>query len=211
MAFLETPRFPDDISYGSQGGPGYNTSIVVIRSGAESRNVNWTYARHAYDVAYGVKTITQLSDLIDHFHACAGMAYGFRYKDFMDCKSSGNHETTVSDTDQTIGTGDNVETDFQLVKVYTRGAFSRTRNITKPVTGTTVVSLDDVGQGSGWSVDTTTGIVTFDVAPGGSVVVKAGFEFDVPVRFDTDELNINYEAYEQGAANVPLVEIRDIS
>jgi uncharacterized protein (TIGR02217 family) len=210
MAFLETPRFPDDISYGSVGGPGYNTSIVVIKSGVESRNVNWVYARHSYDVAYGVKTIDQLEDLIDYFHATAGMAYGFRYKDFADFQST-HTGNTVSDTDQTIGTGDDVETDFQLIKTYTKGAYSRVRNITKPVTGTVVISLDDVGQGAGWSVDTTTGIVTFSAAPAAGVVVKAGYQFDVPVRFDTDELNVNYEAYQQGAANVPLIEIRDIS
>jgi uncharacterized protein (TIGR02217 family) len=217
MPFLETPRFPDDISYGSQGGPAYNTSIVVIKSGHESRNVNWSTARHNYDVSYGVKTVEQLSSLINYFHATGGMAYGFRYKDFLDCKSSGNHKTTVNPTDQLIGTGDDSETVFQLVKIYTKGAYSRTRDITKPITGTVRIAINDVEklEGDGtypWSVDTITGIITFSgTPPPNSESVKAGFEFDVPVRFDTDELMVNYEAYEQGAANVPLIEIRDIA
>jgi uncharacterized protein (TIGR02217 family) len=219
MAFLETPRFPDDISYNSMGGPMYNTSIVVIRSGHESRNVNWTYSRHEYDVAYGVKTITQLYSLIEYFHAVAGMAYGFRYKDFMDCKSSGPHTTAVSYDDQDCdpATGDDVETDFQLIKTYTKGAFSRTRNITKPVSGTVRVSINGAEKLQGdatypWSVDTTTGIITFSsTPPPNGESVKAGYEFDVPCRFDVDRLSTNYEAYEQGSTTVPLTEIRDIT
>jgi uncharacterized protein (TIGR02217 family) len=216
MAFLETPRFPDDISYGSRGGPSYNTSIVVIRSGHESRNVNWTASRHFYDVAYGVKTVTQLNSLNEFFHAVGARAYGFRYKDFMDCKSSGAHTTTLTPTDQIIGTGDDSTLTFQLIKTYTKGVFSRERDITKPVAGTTRIAINDVEKEQTdatypWSVDTTTGIVTFSSnPPPASQPVTAGFEFDVPVRFDTDELSIVYENYEQGTISVPVIEIRDI-
>jgi uncharacterized protein (TIGR02217 family) len=210
MAFLETPRFPDDIAYGSQGGPTYNTSIVVVRSGHESRNVNWSIARHAYDVAYGIRSIDNLEELLEYFHAVAGAAYGFRFKDFADFLSC-NTTQTLSDTDQLIGTGDAIEVDFQLVKNYTKGAFSRSRNITKPVTGTTVISINDTPQPTGWTVDTTTGIVTFSAAPGDGLSVKAGYQFDVPVRFETDELSTVYEYYQSGSAQVPLIEVRDIS
>ena len=216
MSFLETPRFPDNISYGSQGGPGYNTSIVVTKSGHESRNVNWTYPRHKYDVAYGVRTIDDLETLNDYFHAVGAMAYGFRYKDFVDFKSCHTGSTPAA-TDQLLGTGDDSETEFQLVKIYTKGIFSRTRIITKPVANTVLISINDVAILSTdatypWSVDTTTGIITFSsTAPPNGQNVKAGYEFDVPVRFDIDELMTNYEAYQQGSASVPLIEIRDIS
>lgn len=216
MAFLETPRFPDDIAYGSQGGPGYRTSIVVIRSGHESRNVDWTYPRHEYDVAYGVRSIDQLEELIEFFHAVGGMAYGFRYKDFADFKSC-NTGSTVGPTDQLIGTGDASETDFQLVKNYTKGSFSRTRTIAKPVAATVRIAINDVEKLAGdatypWTVDTATGIVTFtSTPPPNTESVKAGYEFDVPVRFDTDKLVTLYEAYNHGTINVPLIEIRDIS
>lgn len=216
MAFLETPRFPDDIAYGSAGGPGYNTSVVVVKSGHESRNVNWSIARHEYDAAYGVKQIDQLEELIEYFHAVAGMAYGFRYKDFADFKSC-NTTDTISFMDQVIGTGDGVEADFQLKKVYTKGAFSRSRDITKPVASTTLISINGVQklEGDGtypWSVDTTTGIVTFSSAvPPDTEIVRAGYEFDVPVRFDTDKLSTLYEYYQAGTTNVPLIEIKDIT
>lgn len=210
MSFIETPRFPDDISYGSSGGPSYNTTVVPFKSGAESRNINWAKSRAKFDVAYGVRTQAQLYSLIEFFHAMAGRGHGFRYKDWNDWNSSGDqtHGATVSDTDQTIGTGDGAETDFQLIKTYTKGALSRTRDIKKPVAGTVVVALDGVSQASGWSVDTTTGIITFTSAPGNGVVVTAGYQFDVPVRFDIDELPIQFEDYELQSTNVPLVEIR---
>ena len=210
MSFLETPRFPDDISYGSSGGPSYNTTIVPFKSGAESRNINWAKSRYRYDVGYGVRTQAQLYSLIEYFHAVAGKGHGFRYKDWSDWNSSGDqtHGATVSDTDQTIGTGDGVETDFQLIKTYTKGALSRSRTITKPESGTVVVALNGTPQASGWSVDTATGIVTFTTPPGNTVVVTAGYKFDVPVRFDTDELPVMFEDYELQSANVPLVEIR---
>ena len=210
MSFLETPRFPDNISHGSQGGPAYNTSLIVVKSGHESRNINWESARHQYDVGYGIRKLDALEEMMEFFHVVAGRGYGFRYKDWADYKSV-NTNTAISDTDQALGSGDASETDFQLIKKYEKGAMSRERDITKPVSGTTVVSLDDVSQPTGWTVDTTTGIVTFSSPPGAGVVVKAGFEFDVPVRFDTDYLAVNIADYRAGAARVPIIEIRDIA
>lgn len=217
MAFLETPRFPDDIAYGSAGGPNYSTSIIVVRSGDESRNVNWSQARHSFDVSYGVRTMDQLSSLVDFFHAVIGMAHAFRFKDFTDCKSSGHYDTTVGPTDQLIGTGNGVQTDFQLIKNYTKGAFSRQRDITKPVTNTVRIAINDVEKQPGdatypWSVNTTTGLVTFTgTPPPDTESVKAGYEFDVPCRFDSDQMSTNLEHYLSGSIEIPLIEVRDIS
>lgn len=216
MAFLETPRFPDDIAYGSMGGPGYNTTIVAVRSGSEARNINWSKARHNYDVAYGVRTMEQLEELIEYFHAVAGSGYGFRFKDFADFKSC-NTGNTPTFSDQIIGTGDGVEDDFQLIKTYTKGAFSRERTISKPVAGTVLVSINGVQKLQGdatypWSINTATGIITFTAAvPPDTQIVRAGYEFDVPVRFDVDSLQVNLEYYQSGSTQVPLIEIRDIT
>ena len=208
MAFLETPRFPTDISYGSRGGPGYNTEVIRVDSGHEKRLARWTYPLHEFDVVYGIKDEDEIYDLMEFFHAVSGRLHGFRFKDYADYKSTDDMSNAVSDTDQTLGTGDASTTTFQLIKTYTAGSLSKVRNITKPVSGTVVVSLDDVGQGSGWSVDTTTGIVTFTSAPGAGVVVKAGFEFDIPMRFDTDRLELSWEDIELLSTSVLVTEIR---
>jgi uncharacterized protein (TIGR02217 family) len=212
MSFLETPRFPTDISFGSKGGPEYSTTVVKTTGGYEKRNSNWTYPLHKYDVSYGVKTNALYYALLKHFHAVAGKAHGFRYKDSADYKSCAPADTPAS-TDVLIGTGDASTTTFQLVKLYTSGSLTKTRKIAKPVALTVLVSLNGVTQGSGWSVDTATGIVTFVSPPGNGVLVKAGYEFDVPVRFDIDHLDLEGDAMAASgelimSTAVPLVELR---
>ncbi len=142
------------------------------------------------------------------FEARNGRLHGFRFKDWGDHKSclpSG----TPSPTDQSIGTGDGATTAFQLVKRYASGAQSWTRAIAKPVTGTVRIALAGVEQPSGWSVDTTTGLVTFSAAPGAGVAITAGFEFDVPVRFDTDVLDVTLDLERLGSiTSIPLLELR---
>ncbi len=197
MSFLEI-RFPDDIAYGSTGGPGFRTEIVQTDSGAEYRNIRWGQARAEYNVAYGVRDADQLTSLIAMFRVVHGRAHGFRYKDWDDYQADGD----------LIGTGDNSEKNFQLIKSYTYGSYTVYRTVKKPVAGTTRIYLDGVEQLSGWSIVTTTGIVTFVSAPGVGVLITADFEFDVPVRFDIDRLSVNLDDYGlRSAMNVPLIEV----
>jgi uncharacterized protein (TIGR02217 family) len=205
MSFVEE-QFPTTISYGSRGGPRFSTSIITVANGVEQRNVNWSKARAFYDASYGVRTQLELHDLITFFRARQGRAYGFRFKDWSDFKSVDPNNTTTA-IDQLIGTGTGALTTFQLKKNYISGPTTFVRDIKKPVSGTVKISVNNVSQPTGWSVDTTTGIVTFSVAPGNGLLVKAGFEFDVPVRFDTDELSISLDDYNIGSTSVPIVEL----
>ncbi len=207
--FIESPRFPEDISYGSRGGPAWRTTVVESASGAEARNRHWAYPRHEYDVAYGVTSLERLEALLAFFHVVSGRAIGFRYKDWLDYKSCPAAQTPAA-TDCGIGTGDGAKRQFQLFKAYRAGSYSRSRKILKPVPGTVRVALNGVEQTSGadYTVDATTGVVTFTTAPAAGAAVTAGFEFDVPVRFDTDRLAINIEDYRTGAAQVPLIELK---
>lgn len=209
MAFHEV-QFPTSISYGSRGGPGYSTAIISVDSGAEERVSRWSAARRKYDVSYGIKSVDDLASLSEFYIARSGPAHGFRFKDHLDFTSADDHTGAVTDTDQTIETGDATTKQFQLIKTYSSGGTNKVRNIRKPVSGTVVVALDGVNQPTGWTVDTTTGIITFTVAPGAGVVISAGFEFDVPVRFgkEVDEaLMVSIEEYDLGGTAVPLVEI----
>jgi uncharacterized protein (TIGR02217 family) len=198
MAFIET-RFPADISYGSAGGPTYSTDIVITQGGHEQRNINWSAARARYNVAYGVRTQAQLDALIAFFRARKGRADGFRFKDWTDYKA----------TAQLIGTGNGSTTQFQLVKTYASGSVTETRTITKPVSGSISIYLAGVLQTSGYSVSTTTGLVTFTTAPSNGTAITATFEFDVPTRFDTDRLSASLDNYGISSVNdIPLVEVR---
>ena len=198
MGFVET-QFPTDIAYGSSGGPEYATDVVVSSSGYEQRNVNWAQARARYNVAHGVKTKAQLDALIAFFRARKGRAYGFRFKDWTDYQASL----------QTLGTADGIATQFQLMKNYVSGSILEPRTIKKPVAGTVQVYKNAVLQTSGVSVDTTTGLVTFSTAPAAGAVITASFEFDVPVRFDTDKLSASLDAYGiHSWLDISLVEVR---
>ncbi|SNR22635.1 TIGR02217 family protein [Paracoccus sediminis] len=207
MAFHEV-RFPDNISRGARGGPERRTQIVELASGAEERNASWANSRRRYDVAYGIRRADDLAAVVAFFEARNGRLHGFRFKDWADFKSSLPSQTP-GPSDQPIGTGNGTTTLFQLTKRYTSGAQSWTRAITKPVTGTVTIALNGTPQASGWSVSTSTGLITFTTAPALGVAITAGFEFDVPVRFDTDALDVTLDLERLGSiTSIPLVEIR---
>jgi len=207
MAFHEV-RFPDDISRGARGGPERRTQIVELASGDEERNASWANSRRRYDVAYGIRRADDLAAVVAFFEARNGRLHGFRFKDWGDYKS-GLPSAAISPTDQSIGTGDGMTTTFQLVKRYASGSQAWLRTITKPVASTVGVALDGAEQFGGWPVDTTTGVVTFGTAPAAGVVVTAGFAFDVPVRFDTDALDVTLDLERLGSiTSIPLLEIR---
>lgn len=205
MSFHEV-RFPAAISFGSSGGVERRTEITELVSGFEERNSPWAQSRRRYDAGLGVRSLDDLAEVLAFFEARHGQLYGFRWKDWLDhrsCAPSG----TVAATDQVLeGSG----TQWQLVKRYEDAAASYVRTIAKPVAGTVQVAVDAVplSEGSGFSVDTVTGAVTLTSDPG-AAQVTAGFEFDVPVRFDVDTVEVNLAAFEAGEIpSVPVVEVR---
>lgn len=207
MAFHEV-RFPDNISRGARGGPRRLTHVVELASGDEERNGAWANSRRVYDVSYGIRNANDLAGVVAFFEARLGRLYGFRFKDWADYKSCLPMQVSHP-LDQPIGTGDGTDTTFQLVKVYASGAGSWTRAITKPVAGTVRVAVNGSEVMSGWSVNTTTGIVTFAAAPGSGATITAGFQFDVPVRFDTDQLDMTLDIERLGSIpSIPLIEVR---
>lgn len=199
MAFIET-RFPTDIAFGSTGGPEYSTDIVITHGGYEQRNSNWSQARARYNVAHGVKTQAQLDVLIAFFRARMGRANGFRFKDWTDYQA----------TAQNIGTGNGSATVFQLKKQYSNGGVIVSRTISKPVSGSVAVYINGVLQaGSAYAVNYANGQITFVSAPTNGTAITADFEFDVPVRFDTDRLSASMDTYGSHSwSDIPLVEVR---
>ena len=211
MSFLETPVFPVDIAYESEGGPEYKTEIVELFSGFEQRNGSWEEARRRFDASSGIQTEADLYALQTFFHAVMGRLYGFRFPDWSDYKSCAP-SSTLTDADQVIVADATAgQTTAQLIKTYTAGSLSAVRTIQKPRTGTVVLSKNGVAWPSAgaWSVDTATGILTFS-APGLTLhdVIAAGYEFDVPCRFDVDRLPRKFTSYQIGEVEVPIVEVR---
>lgn len=199
MTFSEE-RIPDDISYGFVGGPEFSTNIITTHNGIEQRNSNWSIARARYRISHNIKNQTAINELITFFRARKGKAEGFRFKDWSDYQTSG----------QIIGYGDGFATDFQLIKSYISGNSTYNRNITKPITASYNIYINSVIQTevTDYNLDITTGIVSFTAAPINDAIISADFEFDVPVRFDIDNLSITHENY--GVINISDVELVEI-
>jgi len=209
--FHET-RFPTAISRAAHGGPERRTDVVVLGSGAEERNARWADSRRSYNAGYGVKSLNDLHAVIAFFEERRGRLHGFRWRDPSDWKSC-PPESTPTALDQAIGTGDGATAAFPLTKTYGSAFNPWSRAITKPVAGTVLVAVAGATQtaGTAYTIDHTTGIVTFLAGhvPAASAAITAGFEFDVPVRFDSDRLEINIQGLHHGAIPaIPIVEIR---
>ncbi len=211
MAFHEV-RFPLDIAFGSSGGPERRTDIVTLGSGHEERNSPWSDSRRRYDAGYGVRSLEDLHAVIAFFEARHGRLHGFRWRDRAD-HASGAFGVPPTPVDELLGTGDGTQSTFDLKKHYASGGATYSRAITKPVEGTVRVAVDGVEQtlASDFVVDATNGRITFlsGREPALGLNVTAGFEFDVPVRFDTDFLDISLSSFDAGdIPSIPLVEIR---
>ena len=205
-------QMPTSLSYGYTGGPRFNTDIVVTDSGHEERVSRWQTPRWSWEVSRNLASKINTHELQEFWLTCAGAAYGFRFKDWLDFSSNANDgSSTPTDTDQIIGTADGSETQFQLVKNYTFGSTTYQRVITHPVSGSVVIAVGGSPVTTGWTVDTETGVVTFSVAPS-SGYVTAGYLFDVPARFapSDEQLQLRIDAYDAHTLlDMPIIEVID--
>jgi len=210
MAFHDI-RFPVELSFGSLGGPERRTEIVALTNGHEERNTPWAQARRRYDAGLGLRALDDLERLIAFFEARQGMLHSFRWKDWADHRST-LASAEIRPTDQRLGQGDGQRLAFGLAKAYGTGGFAILRPISKPVAGSVRVAVGGIEkrEGLAWTLDALTGTVTFGDPPAPGAEVTAGFEFDVPVRFDTDLIQVSVASFQAGEVpRVPVVEVRE--
>lgn len=201
---FEDVRFPLALGREASVAPAFSTAIVATANGAEQRNADWADARLSFDAGPGVRGEADLHALIGFFRARRGAAVGFRFEDPFDNSSNGMTGAPLPG-DQAIGTGDGARTDFALVKHYGGQA----RRITRPLPGSVRIAVDGDEVVSGWTLGAK-GMVSFETPPVNGAEVRAGFRFDVPVRFAEDRLSLNRATFAAGEIpSVPLVEIRE--
>lgn len=206
MAFHDI-RFPDSIERGATGGPSFSTSIVVSSGGHEQRQGNWAVARRRWNVGTGLVRRADVATLIAFFIARAGRLHAFRFRDWSDYQVPR----------QAIGLTDGADATWQIFKTYTSGAITANRAITRPVSGTVQVWVNatPVAQGVGagqFQVNLATGVITLGATLAATTgqVIEAACDFDVPVRFDTDELPLTLRSHDIGQwSDIPVVEIRE--
>ena len=203
-------RFPASLSFGALGGPERRTEIVTLANGFEERNTPWAHARRRYDAGMGLRSLDDVSELIAFFEARQGQLIGFRWKDWSDYQSCLPSQK-ISAGDQLIGVGDGQVSIFSLTKTYRSGDASYTRPIGKSVPGSVRIAVGGVEmeKDADYLIDDNTGMVSFLVPPDQGAQIRAGFAFDVPVRFDTDAIMTSVSHFQAGEVpSVPVVEIR---
>jgi uncharacterized protein (TIGR02217 family) len=202
--------FPAALSFGSTGGPERRTQVVTLASGFEERNAVWAHARRRYDAGVGLRSLDDIQTVLAFFEARMGRLHGFRWRDWADGKSCAP-SAEPGPRDVEIGAGDGAATRFRLRKLYRSGPSSYARPIAKPVAGSVRVAVGGVElePGRDFAADAATGIVELASAPAPGAPVTAGFLFDVPVRFDTDRIDVNLAAFEAGEIpSIPVIEVR---
>ncbi len=207
MEAFDDVLYPFELGRSTAVAPEFSTSISVTASGHERRNSLWSDARIHFDVGPGIRSEAELSQLIAFFRARRGPSQGFRISDPFDFSSNGMTGTPTM-LDQLLGTGDGQTADFQLMKSYGPGEDPQQRPITRPRSETLLVSVDGT-PALDWGLGPT-GLLTFSQAPNAGAEIRAGFLFDVPVRFAEDRIDISAVNFSSGEApSIPLIELRE--
>ena len=208
MAFHEA-RLPARLAFGCAGGVERRTQVTTLASGFERRSSPWAQGRRRYLIGTAARPLDDAAELVAFFEERRGRLHGFRFRDPADCRSCAPSATPAA-TDQAIGVGDGVRKTFALTKTYGTGDTAVVRPIAKPVAGTVKIAVAGVVLGgAAFSVDTVTGLVTLVVTPAVGAAVTAGFEFDTPVRFDSDRIDVTMESFNAARVGaVALVEVR---
>lgn len=206
-------KLPDNIAQGFEAGPGASTVVQSTASGHEYRVQRAAQLRHRYRGTKDGVEYEEWSELLDFFHGRRGALHGFRFKDWGDYSTAEDGVSAPGIIDVVLGTGNGSDQTFQLSKLYDgTGPAPYSRPITLPVAGTVKAAINGV-ETTDFTVDTTTGIVTFNVAPGNGLAVQGGCEFDVPVRFGerTEEwMAATHDHYNNlSFENFDLIEILD--
>jgi uncharacterized protein (TIGR02217 family) len=197
MAF-DNVRLNPHIESGAQGGPGFKTTVISQASGKEQRQAEWLTERGQWDVSYGIMNKEDYTEIYNFFRNRRGRFRGFRFKDWADYEA----------TNELVGTGDGVTRVFKLFKDY---GFYKKR-ITRPVAGTVSVTVNGTPKTTGLTIDTAEGLITFtnteEHIPAIGAVIRASFEFDLPVRFDMDRLQLRTIWEHAGAyPEIPIIEL----
>lgn len=203
MAFLESAVFPNTIAYGGVGGPSFQTSVASGDGGETDRLLLWQKDKGDYDVSLINRSGDETKALLALFHTAKGRLHGFRFPDFEDGEGVG--------TEEYIGTGDGATLRFQLAKEYDQSPEAYVKPIYKPIDGTVLVFFDGVLQDASlFHGEADCGCIIFYSAPAMDVVIRASFQYHVPVRFDVDQLQIRCVAPDAYSwENCKLLEIKD--
>ena len=164
--------------------PTFQTRIQRAVSGRELRALDYPYPLWQFTLVFDflrdnpAAGFDELRTLMGFFMLCQGAFGTFLFQDPSDDRVSG----------QQIGTGDTLRTVFQLQR--TMGKTLPGGGFLEPIVAPNVVSAvyfnGIVQDPAGYSVDPTTGLVTFNIAPGSGLIITADYSYYFRCRFVDD-------------------------
>jgi uncharacterized protein (TIGR02217 family) len=167
--------FPECISYGSKGGPTYQTDKVEVYSGAEQRQQRWAFPKHEYSIKMENLPPAEISEIMNIWHVCSGDFASFLFLDPMDHTSSFDEEgftnTEVTATDQAVSTATGGRSSYELSKFYSWESRTKRRYIKYPKLDTLAVAVDGYPITS-WTYSYVTGLLTFNAAVNTSATIS---------------------------------------
>lgn len=196
-------RFPEDVSWGSSGGPIYKTQIFTSFRGYEKRNTDWSQPMMRFNVAYGIKTDLQMLSMLEFFNARQGMANGFRYKNWCNYQITG----------KAFATGDGESTRLPIWKFYGFDGARHYKRLRKIVRGSVTgvqIGAEPVVEGVDFTIDYDAGEIAFNTIPSYALPIRCQtLEFDEPVRFTTDRIQAVIDSFDnQSLSRLELISVR---
>ena len=203
-------RFPLSISFGATGGPERSVEIVSLSSGREKRNLRQAHALRRFDAGTGLRAISEIEDILNFYEARKGPLHAFRFRDPFDWKSCGQ-AAAITPLDQQIGIGNGVLAMFALTKTYGTVAYAYQRPLACVVSASLRVSVDGIEVlPSSYTLTAPGSAISFlpGFIPANGKIIRAGFEFDVPVRFESASLTLSLANFRAGQVQaIPLKEV----
>ncbi len=164
--------------------PTFQTRIQRAVSGRELRALDYPYPLWQFTLVFDflrdnpAAGFDELRTLMGFFMLCQGAFGTFLFQDPSDDRVSG----------QQIGTGDTLRTVFQLQR--TMGETLPGGGFLEPILAPKVVSAvyfnGIIQDPAGYSVDSMTGLVTFNAAPGSGLIITADYSYYFRCRFVDD-------------------------
>ncbi|MCY4505057.1 MAG: DUF2460 domain-containing protein [Hyphomicrobiales bacterium] len=202
-------RLQDALKVGAGGSAGFSTQLMTTASGFEHRNARWFAPRRRYEVYIGTRPLSELRRLQSFFLERCGRLHGFLWRDIIDYRSRAFRAPLANDqTMKRLSDDGRVWAFFKGLKSPPR--LKRLRRIFKPVASSVLLAHNRVPiPPEQYVVHAAHGVIAFHAGHYRTEGVTAGFEFDVPVRFDTDRLEIRMVTDIAGNCEpIPLMEIR---
>lgn len=208
MAWMNTP-FPPRLAFGIECDPEWQVRIATTIAGFESRNLEWSNARHRYDASFAIRSATDHQVIREHFHMARGPFHSWPLLDPLD------HDVSVTEGVMVLDSGSDAS--FQLYKQYGSGDFAYLRKITRPLSGARIY-LNGVlkTEGVDYTLDEDTGLLTYVDTDALAEDITWSGQFYVPCRYDTMKLPVRLQTrggdgmeYMVSSEGIPICEVRE--